>query len=821
MRPLQPARTSSPERMSRRRASASGAADQLRAARSRSNSQRSASNSNPAAVGGTPTPRRVASCRVELIAQLPQSLAQVGRVIWFVVIGPLRHARTCGGSIWRCVSFRKVIDHARKLSCHVIRRIHRIRHSHLSLHLRRIHLIRRIQHNRARHHHALTDKMTDSVNQRDDEQEREERERRQREEREREEREERERQDREREEKEREKKEREDKEKKLNGDGNGGTEPPPPHLSSLGAFRCGGPTISSSSTSHSAALRWRRVRRGWNVPRTTRSSSSSSRRRASARRHIRSPRPGVRRRQRQSHAVQARRGTHRGFAGSEISEEELTGRRQSITTNRIAARARAHVRAEPRRPVDAFGRHLDRVQPREHFDRASRLADAARSQCRTRRAHQARRLFEAARAAGLDKPCGRSEEMPRTTSAGNQQRSSRRPRRSVEPARRQPVIDPGGLASEHSARAARAGTHSHGAGTACIACITSPLAPARWLHALAPVTHRAWTELWHTRLSHQRKPVGRRRREPYPRNVVARLPSQRQNQRAHRADYVRRAAPPAIRRSRTPISFACRSIRSTARCWSRLMAGYDATVEGGGCLSAAVERSEAAASVRRSARCSTWKARGRRRPDHVDLEQWRHLATLGPRSLRAGDVHGLSLAVRTCGVAHQGHGAQVRIARRQPRDASHCCASASSSSCASRCVRIRAQITSTGPELPVHAHRAADARHARSGRPRHGRQRQVCVRRCTPAISRRACCSGRWCLPAGGALADVPFEIRATDISGQTATFSMPLLFVGKLAEVNKSKEVAEAYNARRASRGKAQRLDGRCGHHVRARRSV
>ena len=37
-------------------------------------------------------------------------------------------------------------------------------------------------------------------------------------------------------------------------------------------------------------------------------------------------------------------------------------------------------------------------------------------------------------------------------------------------------------------------------------------------------------------------------------------------------------------------------------------------------------------------------------------------------------------------------------------------------------------------------------------------------------------------------LADVPFEIRATDISkARSATFSMPLLFVGKLAELTKS----------------------------------
>ena len=38
--------------------------------------------------------------------------------------------------------------------------------------------------------------------------------------------------------------------------------------------------------------------------------------------------------------------------------------------------------------------------------------------------------------------------------------------------------------------------------------VTSPLAPARWRHAIAPVTRRAHTELWHTRLGDNTSEAG-------------------------------------------------------------------------------------------------------------------------------------------------------------------------------------------------------------------------------------------------------------------------------------------------------------------------
>ena len=46
-----------------------------------------------------------------------------------------------------------------------------------------------------------------------------------------------------------------------------------------------------------------------------------------------------------------------------------------------------------------------------------------------------------------------------------------------------------------------------------------------------------------------------------------------------------------------------------------------------------------------------------------------------------------------------------------------------------------------------------------------------------------------------GAPTDVPFEMVATDLSGRRITFSVPLLFVGKLANQSKHAEIIEAYN--------------------------
>ena len=66
-------------------------------------------------------------------------------------------------------------------------------------------------------------------------------------------------------------------------------------------------------------------------------------------------------------------------------------------------------------------------------------------------------------------------------------------------------------------------------------------------------------------------------------------------------------------------------------------------------------------------------------------------------------------------------------------------------------------------------------------------------------------------VPGSAGAADVPFEIAAVDIAGQRVTFSLPLLFVGKLADAKKAGDLKKSYNAtpaeprRRASLGGAK----------------
>ena len=62
---------------------------------------------------------------------------------------------------------------------------------------------------------------------------------------------------------------------------------------------------------------------------------------------------------------------------------------------------------------------------------------------------------------------------------------------------------------------------------------------------------------------------------------------------------------------------------------------------------------------------------------------------------------------------------------------------------------------------------------------------------------------------SAGKLADVPFDIVATDIAGRTLSFSLPLLFVGKLADARKSPRSAPRTTPRRPPRSGAPSAGG------------
>ena len=205
-------------------------------------------------------------------------------------------------------------------------------------------------------------------------------------------------------------------------------------------------------------------------------------------------------------------------------------------------------------------------------------------------------------------------------------------------------------------------------------------------------------------------------------------------------------------------------------------------------------------------------------PDHVDLEQWRHLATLGRdhyvRVMYAGYLwpfgHAASL-IKVTERKFESLGPSTCTTRRTPAPALLHRRSRAGANVYRRTPHVR------GPELSVYAHRAADARHARSERAGQRRQRQETCQRCMPAASRRACCSGRWCLREAAHSLMCPSRFAPQISRARRRRSRCRCCSSARSPSSNASKEVADAYNA--ALTGEAQRLDRRCCRHLCARR--
>ena len=403
-------------------------------------------------------------------------------------------------------------------------------------------------------------------------------------------------------------------------------------------------------------------------------------------------------------------------------------------------------------------------------------------------------VFEAARVAGLDRLVVANEEFSRLTTpeatalvaqiaiAGGA---------AATPA-------PAGLIPELATSVIRLGPHEPAPTVTALELpyrlITSPLAPARWLHALAPVAHRAWTELWHTRLCISDTGRGV---DGASRIRAIWSPDYRPKEKTNELIKLLSAPggapgdakpnPDLIRMSLDPLD---RSMLVT------LMAGYDATVEGGGPyqpLSSEAKRLHLTSLGALIDTEGTWSTT----PDHVDLEQWRHLATLGRdhyvRVMYAGYLWPFGHAASLIKVTERkfeslGPGNTRRVALLRQRFF----------------IVVREPVrTYTG------------AHHTYGGR-NFPFTRIELLTRLTPDLSDPGVGdSGKdflalyagglatrmlfWPMvpPAGGEARGCAIrDSRSTDISGETTTFSMPLLFVGKIAELNASKEVADAYNA-------------------------
>ncbi len=401
-------------------------------------------------------------------------------------------------------------------------------------------------------------------------------------------------------------------------------------------------------------------------------------------------------------------------------------------------------------------------------------------------------VLEAARVAGLDRLVVANDEFSRLTTPEVKALVAQ----TAIAAGAAATPAPAGLIPELATSVIRLGPHEPAPTVTALELpyrlLTSPLAPARWLHALAPVTHHAWTELWHTRLCISETGRGV---DGASRIRALWSPDYRPKEKTKELLDLLSAPggtpdnakpnPDLIRMSLDPLD---RSMLVT------LMAGYDATVEGGGAyqpLSSEAKRLHLTSLGALIDTEGTWSTT----PDHVDLEQWRHLATLGRdhyvRVMYAGYLWPF------------GHAASlIKVTERKFE---------SLGPSNTRRVALLRQRFFIVVREPVRTY--TGAHHTFKGR-NFPFTRIELLTRVTPDLSEPGVGdSGKdflalyagglakrmlfWPMvpPAGGALADVPFEIRATDISGETSTFAMPLLFVSKIAELNASKEVADAYN--------------------------
>lgn len=153
----------------------------------------------------------------------------------------------------------------------------------------------------------------------------------------------------------------------------------------------------------------------------------------------------------------------------------------------------------------------------------------------------------------------------------------------------------------------------------------SPLAPARWLHQTDPVEHHGRTELWHTRLSTAEDDAG-----PDQASRVRALWSPDYRPQGQLDELIKLISLPAeppetpqpnpnlLRMGLDPVD---RSMLVT------LMAGFDATRKGG----AYNPISSEAKRLHLSALGALLECEGNwtKLPDDVDLQQWRHVSTLG------------------------------------------------------------------------------------------------------------------------------------------------------------------------------------------------
>ncbi len=321
----------------------------------------------------------------------------------------------------------------------------------------------------------------------------------------------------------------------------------------------------------------------------------------------------------------------------------------------------------------------------------------------------------------------------------------------------------------------------------------SPVAPARWRHADRPVERGGRVELWHTRLTTAERATG-----PDAPSAIRALwsPDYRPPERIDELVRLlsKQPAPPTgpepnpdlLRMSLDPLD---RSMLVT------LMAGFDALRDNG---TPYQPRASEAGRLQLSSLGALLDAEGEWRilPADIDLQQWRHLATLGRdhyvRVMYAGYLcpfgHAASLVKVTERVFETVGGGRVALLRqrffvavrepvREYDGANHVW---QSRNFPFRRVEIVSRVT---PDLSDPGMGASALVPGPDGTA-YG-----------PGIAPRMVFWPMVPSTSTNVLADFSFRIDATDIAGERVSFAMPLLFVGKLADDRVAEQVKSGYN--------------------------
>lgn len=339
--------------------------------------------------------------------------------------------------------------------------------------------------------------------------------------------------------------------------------------------------------------------------------------------------------------------------------------------------------------------------------------------------------------------------------------------------------------------------------------VLSPLEPAHWQHRDGVRFHRNRTELWHTRLSASEKPdvgpdtASRVRAiwspdyRPYDDlgELIALISEKPE------PDSGPAPNPDLLRMSLDPLD---RSMLVT------LMAGFDAQKASGS--GSYKPMSSEAKRLHLSALGCLLDAEGTwvKRPQGVDLQQWRHISTLGRdhyvRVMYAGYL---------CPFGHAASLVKVTERKFEPI----------APGSANRIAVLRQRFFIVVRE-PVRELTGSSHEHHGNNFPF---RRVEILTRVTPNLSEPGAGNGGvgttpphdlaprmlfWPMVPGpaGRQTDVPFQIAATDLAGSTTTFSIPLMFVSELADkdTSLSERLRQAYNTsvadprRRGSTGAA-----------------